>query len=328
MFDLIAIGDTIVDTFMFLSDAQIVQQDGKRLLALPFGEKVWANPGGSVVGGNAANNVVGVTRLGLKTAIYTNIGTKDEDEWHHRIIDKFNKEKVDTRYVVQTDEFVSDHHIVLDFKGERTILVHHQPWRYHLPDLDRSRWVYFSSLSQSFVQTHLISQLENYLERTGSKLMYSPGTQQIKYGVKKFPKLLSLSEIFILNLEEAKRVLEIPEERKTDIKKILIQLLDLGPKVVVVTDGNLGSYATDGKKYFHIDCFPAKLLEMTGSGDAYASGILGGFYFGQDLAESMRWGAANGAAVVEQIGPQAGLLTYHKMQEILKKHLKIKATEI
>ena len=42
----------------------------------------------------------------------------------------------------------------------------------------------------------------------------------------------------------------------------------------------------------------------------------------------MRWGAANGAAVVEQIGPQAGLLTLNQMQERLKENSKIVAKEI
>ena len=42
----------------------------------------------------------------------------------------------------------------------------------------------------------------------------------------------------------------------------------------------------------------------------------------------MRWGAANGASVVEQIGPQAGLLTYSKMQEKLKENSKIVAKDI
>ena len=49
---------------------------------------------------------------------------------------------------------------------------------------------------------------------------------------------------------------------------------------------------------------------------------------GKDLAEAMRWGAANGAAVVEQIGPQVGLLTLSKMQDRLKENSKIVAKEI
>jgi len=41
----------------------------------------------------------------------------------------------------------------------------------------------------------------------------------------------------------------------------------------------------------------------------------------------MRWGAANAASVVENIGPTAGLLHYRTLLETLKKHSKIQAKE-
>ncbi len=67
---------------------------------------------------------------------------------------------------------------------------------------------------------------------------------------------------------------------------------------------------------------------MTGAGDAYSTGLLAGLFHGKNLAEAMRWGAANGAAVVEHIGAQTGLLTLHQMQEKLKENSKIIAKDI
>ena len=84
----------------------------------------------------------------------------------------------------------------------------------------------------------------------------------------------------------------------------------------------------DGEKFYQLGLFQANLKEMTGAGDAYATGVIAGLFHGKDLPEAMRWGAANGAAVVEQIGPQAGLLTLHQMQERLKENSKIVAKEI
>ena len=74
--------------------------------------------------------------------------------------------------------------------------------------------------------------------------------------------------------------------------------------------------------------FPANLVEMTGAGDAYATGLTAGLFYGKDIKEAMRWGAANGAAVVEYIGPQAGLLTYDQMQKKLKENSETTAKEI
>lgn len=328
MFDLISIGDVVIDTFIPLTDATVETDGQERKLSLRYGDKIPVGPSISMVAGNAANNAVGGARLGLKAAIYTNVGNKDDDEADNRIIAKFKKEKIDTRYVVENKDFVSNHHIVLDYKGERTILIYHQPWKFHLPELEKSRWVYLTSLSPSYVDSNLIDQICAYLERSGAKLLYQPGTFQIKIGVKKTPRLLSLTELFIVNKEEAKLILGYDESENIAPKKLMQGLLALGPHQVIVTDGGHGSYGTDGEKFYQLGLFPAKLVEMTGSGDAYATGTMAGLFHGEPLAKAMRWGAANGASVVEQIGPQAGLLTVHQMQTALKDNSKIVAKEI
>lgn len=328
MFDLISIGDTVVDTLVPLTEAEVLEKNGVKLLGLPYGAKLAVEQSISLVGGNACNNAVGSARLGLKTAIYTNVGNKDEDEWDHRILAKLKKEEVDTRFVIETNDLPSNHNIILSFKGERTILVHHQDWEFNLPDLDKTRWVYLTSLSPCFVRFNIFKEICSYLKRSGAKLVYQPGTFQLKMGIKRNAQILVLTEVFIVNLEEAKTFLGYHTQDQVDIKRLLSELADLGPKMVVVTNGINGSFALDGSKYYQIKAFPADLKEMTGAGDAYATGLVAGFFYGQELTEAMRWAAANSAAVVEEVGPQAGLLNYNQMQEILKQNPKILAKEI
>jgi pseudouridine kinase len=329
MFDLIAIGDTVIDSYIPLLNAEIIEKSpgNSRLLALPFGEKVFVEQSVSLVGGNAANNAVSSARLGLKTAIYTNVGDAGDDADDDRIVQKFKKEGVSTRYVIHNKQLPSNHNVILDFKGERTILTHHQPWKFHLPELDRCRWVYLTSLSPSFVDSNLSEQLVNYLERCNPKLVYQPGTFQIKQGLKKNARLLSRCELLIVNFQEAKLLLGYEIADTVPVKKLLGGLADLGPKKVVITDGKEGSYGVEWENYFQMDIFPAKLLEMTGSGDAYATGVVSGLFYGQSLEEAMRWGAANSASVVEQIGPQAGLLTHPQILKKLKENSKIVARQ-
>ncbi|MBI4036322.1 carbohydrate kinase family protein [Candidatus Daviesbacteria bacterium] len=325
MFDLISIGDAVIDTFVPLTDAHVHFNENLRELCLRYGDKIPVGDSTSQVAGNAANSAVGAARLKLKTAAYINVGG-DHDGL--RIKDHLKDEGVDIRYVVVNKNLPSNHHVVLNYKGERTILIFHQPWKYNLPDLDKSKWIYFTSLSPTFVNSNLLDQLVNYLERSGARLLYNPGTFQIKLGVKKNPRLLSLTEVFIVNLQEAKIILGFNETENISVKKLLKNICDLGPKMAVITDGDKGSYGFDGEEYFHLEVFPAKLVEMTGAGDGYATGLLAGLFYGKDLSEAMRWGAANGASVVEQVGPQAGLLTYAKMQERLKENRKIVVKEI
>ena len=328
MFDLISIGDCVIDTFLKLHDAEVRCTLNKEecKICMNYGDKIPLDgPPISLVAGNAANNAVGGSRLGLKTAIYVNVG---EDLGGEKTIKKFKEEKIDTRYVVVNKGMENNYHTVLNFQGERTILIYHQPWKYELPDLDKTKWVYFTSLSPTFVDSNLVHELISYLERSGAKLLYNPGTFQLKVGVKKNPRLLNLSEVFIVNKEEAKLILGFKGEEKINIKKLLKGLLDLGPKMIVITDGEEGSYGFDGQNSYQLGIFPAHLVEMTGAGDGFATGVLAGLSYGKDLKEAIRWGAANGASVVEQIGPQEGLLTYNQMQERLKANSKIVAKEI
>lgn len=328
-YDLISIGDTVIDTYLPIDEAKILIDEGIEYLAFKYGHKVPVEDGISMVAGNAANNAIGASRLKLKTAIYTNVGNKEDDQDDDRIKAKLKKEGVDIRYIVETDDLPSNHNIILSFKGERTILVHHQPYKFHLPDLDASRWVYLTSMAPNYTQTNIIEQLINYVERVGAKLAYQPGTFQVKIGAKKQNRLLSLVDFLIMNVEEAIHFLG--HDQKTTpipIKKILARLADLGPKRVIVTDGKKGSFGYDGEKYFQLDCFPSKLVEMTGAGDAYATGTLAGLMHGKSLDEAMRWGAANSASVVEYMGSTAGLLSLNKIEERLKENKNIIAKEI
>lgn len=327
MFDLISVGDSTIDTFIQIHDAEVKCTLHKEecQLCVEYGDKIPVDHLEHQVAGNATNSAVGGSRLGLKSALYVNVGGDDAGRL---ITKKLKEEKVDTRYLVVNKEMDSNYSAVLNFKGERTIFVYHQHWNYKLPELDKSRWVYYTSAAPSFLDSKLNEQLVRYLQYSGAKLLYNPGTYQLNAGVKKTPQLLSLTEVFIVNIEEAKKVLGIKETEDTPVKKLLKELMNLGPRQIVITDGGAGSYGYDGEKYYKLAVFPAKLVEMTGSGDSFAIGLLAGLFHGKELKEAMRWGAANGASVVEHIGPEPGLLTYEKMQTHLKENSKIIAREI
>lgn len=324
MFDVISIGDGTIDTYIKIHDAEVRCSLHKEncKICVEYGKKIPVDQLLHLVGGNACNNAVGSARLNLKTAVYMNLGS---DAQGKQILDKLRSEGVNTRYVVLNKGMDSNYSAVLTFLGERTIFVYHQDWEYRLPDLEAARWVYFTSPSQSFIHSNLLNELIQYLERTHAKFVYNPGTFQIKMDIKKNPRLLSLTELFIVNKEEAEVILK--KEKGISVKRLLKGIADLGPKMVVITDGKDGSYGFDGDGYFKLEAFPSRLMEMTGAGDAYATGCMAGLMHGKDLKEAMRWGACNGASVVEHMGAQEGLLTYNKMHERLNDYSKILTKE-
>lgn len=325
MFDLITVGDSTIDTFIQIHDASVEfdLNHHEQKLCLKYGSKIPVDGLTHLVAGNAANNAVGARRLGLKTAIYTNVGTESAGT---EICRTLSDEKVDGRYIIENEGMESNFSAVLNFKGERTIFVYHQQWKYVLPDLDKSRWIYFTSIASSFVHSNIDQELINYIQRTGAKLFYNPGTYQIKAGVKKYPQILALTDTFIVNKAEAEIILDLTNKREAEkgMKMLLKKLHSLGPSKVIITDGKNGSCAFDGENFYHLNVFPAQLVEMTGAGDGYATGVLAAFFYGKDLKEAMRWGAANSASVIEDIGPQSGLLMLEQMQDRLNTNKKIK----
>jgi len=327
MFDLISIGDGAVDYFFKIHDARLEEREGKEGvdLCLRFGDKLPVEKYSQSLGGNSVNSAVGASRLGLKTAVYLNIGSDLAGEF---TLAELKKENIDTRYVVTNESLCSNVSALISFRGERTILTYHQDFNYQLPSFDQNRWIYLSSVGKSALQSNFHKQVEHYLERTGALLVFNPGTFEMGCGIQKFPRLLSLTKLLILNKGEAGVILDINSPKGVDIKKLLKGLAELGPQMIIITDGKNGSYGFDGNNFYSLDVFPANVVEMTGAGDAYAVGVLAGLFYGQNLPEAMRWGAANGASVVEEIGSQKGLLIYDKMQEKLKENSKIVAKKI
>ena len=98
-----------------------------------------------------------------------------------------------------------------------------------------------------------------------------------------------------------------------DIKGLLQYIFELGPKLVVITDGANGAYAYDGKKYYFMKAKTTKVVNTLGVGDAFGSALTSALIYDKNIKEALEWGIKNSASVVSHIGAQAGLLTKAKI---------------
>ena len=313
MFDLISIGDSTIDVFLELTEAEVNCEidPNECKLVLDYADKIPVNKVTRVAAvGNAANNAIGSARLGLKTALYTLVGEDRDGEEMRKI---FEQEKVADDYIITDKGKRSNFSAVINFKGERTILVYHEDREYSLPQLGSTKWVYFTSIGKGHEKLH--SQIPDYIKKSGAKLAFQPGSHQIREGKEKMKSLLKAAEMIIVNKREAEEILDKPGE----VKELLRRVAELGPKIVVITDGKDGSWTYDGKVIRFAGVFPeSEVVERTGAGDAYSTGFLAGLVSGVGVAEAMRWGSANGSSVVEHIGAREGLLTYEGMKKRLE----------
>lgn len=314
--DFISIGDTVVDEFITLLDATVHCDINNEncTISMRWGDKIPYESAELVVAvGNAANAAVSAARLGLSTGFISNVG---KDENGAAIIAALGKENIDTRYVAVNESLPTNHHYVLGYEAERTILIRHEAYPYLIPkELPPTKWMYLSSVAEHTETFHdeLAAWLTAHPE---TKLTFQPGTFQMKMGKERLAALYAASEVVAINKEEAERILGLD---KTDIKELLEKIHALGPKIALITDGPNGAYAYDGTQMLKVPRYPDPRapINRTGAGDAMSSTFSVALALGKTLAEAMVWGPINSMSVIQHVGAQKGLLSRDELLKFL-----------
>lgn len=310
-YDFVAVGDITIDAFILLKDAEEHTFHGTRELCVRFGEKVPYEEVREVLAvGNAANAAVSARLLGLSSAFVTWLG---DDENGERCRAALREKKVSDEFVVSEKGQRTNYHYVLSYGAERTILIRHENYPYRLPAFkEPPRYIYFSSISESAVPFH--HELASYVRKTPEvKLVFQPGTFQIRLGAKELHDVYAVTEIFFCNKEEAQSILQTPER---EVKKLLDGIHALGPRIVCITDGPKGAYIRDDTGSWYAPMYPDPALPQnrTGAGDATASTTVAYITKGLSAHEALLRGLINAASVVQHIGAQAGLLSEQEIE--------------
>jgi len=319
--DVLSVGDVVTDAFIKLLDKEERvehEKNGETWLAIPFGTKLPYDHAEVIAGvGNSPNAAVSFARLGLRSGLVANVGG---DDWGRDILQALHENKVDTRFVHINPGKVSNYHYVLWYKEERTILIKHEEYKYHWPRfriIDIPKWIYFSSISKNAMEYH--DELTEWLEgHPPVKLAFQPGTFQIQAGTHRLKRLYERAEILAVNREEATT---ISGGDHGNINDLFDRLHGLGPKIVLISDGPAGAYASDGTNRYKMPIYPDPKppFERTGAGDAFTSTFVAAIMKGADLEGALLWAPINSMSVVQQVGAQAGLLTERELDSYLRK---------
>ncbi|OIP80633.1 MAG: hypothetical protein COT39_04160 [Parcubacteria group bacterium CG08_land_8_20_14_0_20_48_21] len=314
MFDLITVGDATLDTFVRLPQKHtVVSVDQEaRMLNLPFGEKIPVDHFSQSAGGNAVNVATATAKLGMKTAIFTVLGSGLSGKVVH---DDLIRANVAESYIVHDRKTRTNNSILLNYRGERTVLSYHVERSYLLPKLKPTTWVYLTSASaKGFARLAKDTVVQaGYLN---AKLAFNPGSQQIAKGIKELASVLAASEVLFINRQEAERLVG----KKPKDLLLTKAFIRYGAKIVVITDGTRGTLLCDGEKFFHCGAYKVKTIAQTGAGDAHAAGFIAALARGLTYTDALHWGAANAASVVQKIGTQEGLLNARAMEHFFRTH--------
>ena len=315
-FDVVSVGDASLDAILTLNEKEAdfhhQQSEGSDEICLPFASKIPVARLDFSLGGNAANVAVGLTRLGLKTGLYSIQG---DDEVGFLVRGKMKQEGIPEDFLC-TDKGKTSYSTIINFRLERTILEkkHHRLYQVS-PTLPATPFIYVSSLGPDYEA--FFSDLASFAVKNKVKVGFNPAQPQLRSDFKTYESMVRAAHLIFLNKEEAGQMLKRNAEGRDDIKEMLAAIASYGPKYTVITDGKNGAYASDGQTFLYCAIFPVEVVEATGAGDSFAAGFMGAIMHGKPMNEAMKWGMINAAFVVGKVGAVAGLQTKGIIEKVI-----------
>jgi sugar/nucleoside kinase (ribokinase family) len=321
--DLVTIGDPTIDTFLKIHDAHLALrvEPEQTQLCIDYADKIPVDDMHRMAGGNCINAAVAAARLDLKAAVY---GVTGADPAGRAILSELHDEGIDTSLMALDQRHTTNSSTALVFRGERTLFVWHQPRSYRLPELPPTAWIYATSVGPRGASVdRLHKAIRHHLDRHPTRLAFSPGTHQLRMGAPALAPILCKADLLLLNRHEAYELTGVDGGPKD----LLQALLRLGPKIVVMTDGIEGSYASDGSRFLRTGILSVPVVDRTGAGDGYSATVMTALQLGCPLPVAMAWGTVQAASVVGLFGGTPGLLRRRAVQLAVAGHPELVATE-
>ena len=339
MCDVITIGSETMDVFVQCEDANIVSVYSKskksEFMSYPYGAKVEISDFDSQVGGGGVNTAVNFANLGLKSSAIFKIG---DDIYSKGILNSFKDKNVDLSNIIQDKNVSTGFSIILvSFQGDRTVLAHRganamiEKEDINFDAIKKSKLLYIAPINGD--SSKVLDDIVKFAAEHRVFVCFNAGSTSIKKGFKYLEKILNFAHIVVMNKEEASMATQIQvrpdtkdikyshEKIHPDVKAMLKKMKVKDYQVIVITDGNKGAYAYNGKDFFYCPVFDGPVVSTLGAGDAFASTLCASLKrTHHDLGKSLMYASVNSAGVVSKFGATQGLLTFDQIEERLKQH--------
>ena len=227
----------------------------RALLGFKYGAKIKSEEVCFNFGGGACNTAATFSKLGLKTSVCSRVGNDTDGKL---IISNLKKRKISVDLIQLDKQKRTGFSLVVvnekskKSKGERVIFVYKgagdnlkinsQKILSKNPD-----WFYITSLAGDWQRT--LNSISRLAKKNKIKIAINLGASQIRSGLKKLSNILAITEILILNRDEAIELVSSRAKNKKlnnakldNINFLVSELLKAGPRVVVITDNKNGAY--------------------------------------------------------------------------------------
>jgi len=248
-------------------------------------------------GGGAANICTGIAKLGGRCTLRSVVGRDfvHSDYMRHLeqlgvVLDLHVSERPTSRAYVMTDE--SGEQMTLFYWGASSDFEHMVP--------------------KPAAAIHMATGHPTYNARAAQMAEFAsfdPGQDIGEYDAKTLDAVLSGCQMLICNRHEMERILTI---LSTTLDELVERL-----HAVIVTMDKEGSVVYTGGSRVHVPAVRAKIVDPTGAGDGYRSGLFTALQRGYDFVSAAKVGSTVASFVIEGWGAQSNQPTWDRMMERL-----------
>ena len=305
-FDVVSIGSATVDIFIKSKDLIV----SPKIIGLQPSSKNEISQSLICSGGGAINSAVAFSRLGLKSAPVSLIGSSYLNQY---IFDDLKKNKVSEKFIYIDKKDTTDFSVIIvPDGGGRSILTNrglgslqpkHLPWG----SVKNTLWLYLTSLEGNL---DLLEQIIGFAKENNIKIAVNPGKREIVHR-RRLLGLVKMADFLLLNREESEALFDFPFA--DIISENLIHRLNI--PVVAITAGGDGAYVFSQSRQFFSPAINKKPVDETGAGDSFGSAFISALIYQKPPQEALFWAVKNSASVVSALGSKTGLLNLKQIKD-------------
>jgi pseudouridine kinase len=244
-------------------------------------------------GGVARNIAENLARLDVPVRLISRVGL---DNFGDSVLNRLNLFQIDSTGVTRSTQFpTATYNAFIDMSGEMILAAADMEIYNELtPSLIELQWKEIPNANEVEIVVVDSNLPQASLEYLAGRL---PPQVQIWATPVSIPKVNRFSSVLhrlrgvIFNRNELAALMGRAATHPVQIKELCFELHDQGVATVIVTCGSEGAVLSHGREFgfFKLNR-PSKILDVTGAGDAFSSGVLFGVQKGCPMSECVRYG--------------------------------------
>ncbi len=250
-------------------------------------------------GGKGSNQAVGTARLG---AVSSFVGIIGEDKLGEIATDLYAVEGVDTTYLSKTSEKATGvGFIILNTEGNNFIIL----------DMAANTLVdpaYVDRAEAQIARSDAVMAVLEVPVEAAARAMELGRKHGVRTILNPAPAAALPDEIFryvdILtpNETELRIIMGLPPDDPTPNAELAARLKARGVQTLVVTQGSDGALIFGDDGITHVPSFKVEVVDTTGAGDSFNSGLAVALAEGRSLIDAVRYGCCAGALACTKLG--------------------------